>query len=68
MLHRAERDLGRRTPAADPGRIYYFDELELAGEEARCACDLGQAKQSRELAARALAPEGPRRERPRSSP
>ena len=37
VLHRAEREFGRRAPADDPQWIYYFDELELAGEKAHCA-------------------------------
>jgi hypothetical protein len=56
VLHRAERDLDQRAPAEDPQWIYYFDELELAGEAAHCARDLGQARQARELTARALDP------------
>jgi hypothetical protein len=56
VLHRAEQQLGQRAPADDPQWIYYFDELELAGEAAHCARDLGQARQARELAVRALDP------------
>jgi hypothetical protein len=55
-LHRAERQFGQRAPADDPQWIYYFDELELAGEKAHCARDLGQAKWAREFAAGALDP------------
>jgi hypothetical protein len=57
-LHRAERELDQRAPASDPQWIYYFDELELAGEAAHCARDLGQAKDAREFAVRALDPMG----------
>jgi hypothetical protein len=56
VLHRAERELDQRMPAAEPEWIYYFDELELSGEAAHCARDLGQAKDTRELAASALDP------------
>jgi hypothetical protein len=56
VLQRAERELDQRAPDADPQWIYYFDELELAGEAAHCARELGQARQARELAARALDP------------
>jgi hypothetical protein len=56
VLHRAEQQLAQRAPAQDPQWIYYFDELELAGEAAHCARDLGQAQQAREHAARALDP------------
>jgi hypothetical protein len=55
-LHRAERQFDQRAPGADPQWIYYFDELELAGERAHCARDLGQARQAREFAAGALDP------------
>jgi hypothetical protein len=48
--------LGQRAPAEDPQWIYYFDELELAGEAAHCARDLGQAQQARDFAVRALDP------------
>jgi hypothetical protein len=56
VLHRAEQQLGQRAPAADPQWIYYFDELELAGEAAHCARDLGHAQQARAFAVRALDP------------
>jgi len=56
VLHRAEQAFGQRTPAADPEWIYYFDQLELAGEAAHCARDLGQARDTRQHAARALDP------------
>jgi hypothetical protein len=56
VLHRAEQQLDQRAPADDPQWIYYFDELELAGEAAHCARDLGQARQARQLAVRALDP------------
>jgi len=32
--------------AGDSQWIHYFDELELAGETVRCACDLGQGRQA----------------------
>jgi hypothetical protein len=47
VLHRAERELDHRVPADEPEWIYYFDELELSGEAAHCARDLGQAKDTR---------------------
>jgi hypothetical protein len=56
VLNRAERQFDRKAPADDPQWIYYFDELELAGEKAHCARDLGQARWARELAAGALDP------------
>jgi hypothetical protein len=56
VLHRAELQLDQRAPASDPPWIYYFDELELAGEATHCARDLGLARQAREHAANALDP------------
>lgn len=56
VLHRAERELDRRVPADDPEWIYYFDELEFAGEAAHCARDLGQATETRQAASAALDP------------
>jgi hypothetical protein len=56
VLNAAERHLSQRVPGEDPEWIYYFDELEFAGEAAHCARDLGQAGETREFAVRALDP------------
>jgi hypothetical protein len=56
VLHRAERELALQSVAEDPEWISYFDELELAGEAAHCARDLGQAREARDFAVRALDP------------
>jgi len=57
VLHRAERQLDQGASGHDPQWIYYFDELEFMGEAAHCARDLGQSRETREFAARALDPE-----------
>jgi hypothetical protein len=56
VLHRAEQEFERRRVEDDPDWIYYFDELELAGEAAHCFRDLGSCQQTQTFAVRAIDP------------
>ena len=56
VLRRAEQAFERRSPDSDPAWISYFNAEELAGEAAHCFRDLGQPRETRLFAERAVEP------------
>jgi hypothetical protein len=54
-LHEAEAWLSQRSPVNDPYWLLFFDEAELAAEQAHCFRELGLPRLSAEYAERALA-------------
>jgi hypothetical protein len=56
VLRRAEQEFDQSNPGTDPDWISYFDAWELAGEAAHCFRDLGQPRETRIFATRAIDP------------